>query len=172
METCHQQSYWEKGDSEIIEESNTHKKFGMQVDEDNLLCTLDRNIVNTALNQVDNETHAQGEVTSDLYKFLTSDQITILSNLCTELKNTNTVKSEHIQPSTLFPDILQNPGEMYHMCAIKDLQAISKVLSVHTGQCWYSSKLSKAQNINNIVAGFDANAYLEKSLFFSLPRNL
>ena len=58
METCHQQSYWEKGNSKIIEESNIHKKFGMQVDEDNLLCTLDRNIVNTALNQVDNETHA------------------------------------------------------------------------------------------------------------------
>ena len=161
METCHQQSYWEKCDSEIIEESNTHKIFGLQADQDNLLCALDKNIVNTALIQFNNETHAQGEVTSDLDKFLTSDQITILSDLCTELKNSNTVKWEHIQPSTLFPDILQNPREMYCMCTIKDLQAISKVLSVHTGRCWYSTKLSKAQNINNIVAAFDANAYLE-----------
>ena len=164
METRHQQSYWEKGNSEIIE-SNTHKKFGLQADEDNLLCTLDRNIVNTALNQVDNGTHAQGEVTSDLDKFLTSDQIAILWDLCTELKNAYNVKWEHIQPSTLFPDILENPGEMYLMCTIKDLQAISKVLSVHTGQCWYSSKLSKAQNINNIVAAFDANSDLETTQF-------
>ena len=111
MATCHQQTYWEKGHSEIIEESNTHKKFGLQVDEDNLLCALDRNIVNSALNQFDGETH---EVTSDLDKCLTSDQITILSDMCTELKNSNPVKWEHILPSTLFPDILQNTlGEMY-----------------------------------------------------------
>ena len=51
------------------------------------------------------------------------------------------------------------------MCTIKDLQVISKVMSDHTGRCWYSSKFSKAQNINNIVAAFDANAYLETALF-------
>ena len=78
MATCHQQTYWEKGNSEIIEESNTHKKFGLQVDKDNLLCALDRNIVNSALNQFDGKTH---EVTSDLDKCLTSNQITILSDM-------------------------------------------------------------------------------------------
>ena len=110
MATYHQQTYWEKGHSEIIEESNTHKKFGLQADEDNLLCALDRNIVNSALNQFDSKTH---EVTSDLDKCLTSDQITILLDMCTELKNSNPVKWEHILPSILLPDILQNPGEMY-----------------------------------------------------------
>ena len=38
-------------------------------------------------------------------------------------------------------------------------------MSDHTGRCWYSSKFSKAQNINNIVAAFDANAYLETAQF-------
>ena len=37
-------------------------------------------------------------------------------------------------------------------------------MSNHTGRCWYGSKFSKAQNINNIVAAFDANAYLETAL--------
>ena len=87
----------------------------------------------------------------------------------------NPKKWSNLEPDHLFLDILQNLGEMLKAFTLKDIQTTSKTLERHTGQQWYSYKLSKCENINNIVAAFDSKEFLDPvttTCLIQTPRSL
>ena len=91
---------------------------------------------------------------------LGNQKLTLLQDILTELKNINENKWEGTKEEDLFPDILQNAKNMQIMCTVKDLQGIATAMEMHTGRCWYSSKLKKNENINNIVKAFQCQSLL------------
>ena len=49
---------------------------------------------------------------------------------------------------------------MMASCTIKDIQSISQIMEMHTGHVWYSPKLIKAVNVNNIISAFDGQVII------------
>ena len=66
---------------------------------------------------------------------LGNENITLLRDILTELKNINENKWEGTKEKDLFPDILQNAKNMQIMFTVKDLQGIAKAMEMHTGRC-------------------------------------
>ena len=164
IKTCYLQKLW-TGDYEEIPEDqsskvNKKRKLGLQENESNILALLDSEVLQaiSAEDAIDPK-EMDVPVISPLEKTLSSSEITLLSDICAELKSLNPKKWSNLEPDHLFPDILQNPGEMLKAFTLKDIQTTSKTLERHTGWQWYSYKLSKHENINNIVAAFDSKEF-------------
>ena len=166
IKTCYLQKLWTDDYEEIPEDQsskvNKKRKLGLQENEINILTLLDSEVLQaiSAEDAIDPE-EMDVPVISPLEKTLSSSEITLLSDICAGLKSLNPKKWSNLEPDNLFLDILQNPEEMLKAFTLKDIQTTLKTLERYTGQQWYSYKLSKCENINNIVAAFDSKEFLD-----------
>ena len=122
--------------------------MGLHEHEDNLISLLDPEIVAKLRTGIDTDNEGEDflpDLNNMMEQTLGHDKITLLTDILNKLKNVNKKKWEDTKEEDLFPDILQNAKHMQNMCTLKDLQAISKAMEMHTGRCWFSSKLKKKQ---------------------------
>ena len=122
------------------------KQIGLHEEEENLISLLDPDMVAELQAGVNNEPEGEDflpDLTNMIQQTLANDNITLLRDILNELTNVNPRQWEETTEEDLFPDILQNARQMQTMCTLKDLQAIAKAMEMHTGRCWFLSKLKK-----------------------------
>ena len=129
-----------------------------------MLSLLDADIVAQLRNHQSSEYNTEDflpDLTCSLEQMLGHEKLTLLRDILTELINVNESKWEETKEEDLFPDILHNPKNMQSLCTLKDLQTIAKAMEIHTGRCWFSAKLKKNENINNIVRAFQCQSLVD-----------
>ena len=81
------------------------------------------------------------DITINFNANILEGHITIVQDILDELQSVNKSKWEGYSASDLFPDLLQNSGNLNATCTVKDLKVIAQVLEVQTGCKFFTPKV-------------------------------
>ena len=135
----------------------TRKAKGLQPGERDLLCLLDRDMVDSILCDIDMEDDIDDVENNSikLANVLLDKRCDLLYDIHAHLIYNDRKKWSQVNLDDIFPNMLMSGEEMMKKCTVAEIKTISGVMEHYTNRSWFSAGSLKAVNVNTIVWAFD-----------------
>ena len=135
------------------------KIIGLLPSESNIVDLLHPTVANDINPSEELQDYYLPDLVQPLHKRITCNKFGLVSDIVTELQNSNPDKWSTLTPEKCYNGILKDASTMMASCTIKDIQCLSRIMEMHTGRMWYSPKFIKAVNVN-IISAFDGHVII------------
>ena len=140
------------------------KEKGLQPGERDLLCLLDRDMVESILGDTkyDDDVEDDEMDSLKLTNVLLDERCDLLYDIHAHLIYNDRKKWGEVNLDSIYPGLLMSGEDLMKKCTVAEIKTICGVMEHYTRRCWFSTGSLKAVNVNTIVRAFGGNRTVQE----------